>query len=249
MFDFDIKKEDLIWGDKFSQISNIKFIKVDYAFNFIKHNVSNINIVTHNGDCAIDSKFENYKNNFPKWYGQNIVAKCKKFNPIPIGLENDYVPNSIEKKCMLFSFSNSCKFIKPYKLLYINHNIGTNVRERQIPYSIFNNSNWCTIENCVGFSYQSNYYSKILDHMFVLSPPGNGIDCHRTWEILYLKRIPILKNVGRLKELYADLPVIFIDKYDQLCESFLQEQMYSIKNKNFNFEKLKFSYWENLVRS
>jgi hypothetical protein len=30
--------------------------------------------------------------------------------------------------------------------------------------------------------------------MYVLSPPGNGIDCHRTWEALFLGSIPIVKK-------------------------------------------------------
>jgi hypothetical protein len=83
----------------------------------------------------------------------------------------------------------------------------------------------------------------------MLSPPGNGIDCHRTWEILYLRRIPVLKKVGRLQELYSELPVVFIDAYDQLNESFLRQELNSLSNKTFNFEKLKFSYWKSLVQS
>ena len=249
MFDFDLKYEDFVWGDKFSQLSNIKFLKIDDAFSFIQSNTSDVNIVSHNGDYPIDGKFENYQNNFPRWYGQNIVTGCNKFKPIPIGLENDYVANSVEKKHMLLNLSNSSKSVRPNKMLYINHNIGTNSHERQAPYNIFSNSSWCTVEHSGGFSYQSIYYSKILDHTFMLSPPGNGIDCHRTWEILYLRRIPVLKKVGRLQELYSELPVVFIDSYDQLNESFLRQELNSLSNKTFNFEKLKFSYWKSLVQS
>lgn len=247
MFNFSIEYNDLVWGDKFASIPGIKFLKIDDAFDFIKNNRSNANIVTHNGDIAVDERFAPYANKFPKWYGQNIITGSPKFSPIPIGLENDYVPNSVDKKNMLVKLSSERSYVMPSKMLYINHNIGTNPSERNKPYQIFSTSSWSTAEHSGGFSYQENYYAKILDHLFMLSPPGNGIDCHRTWEILYLKRIPILKRVGRLEELYSGLPVVFINNYEEISEEFLRNKYDEILNKSFNFNKLKFSYWRNLI--
>jgi hypothetical protein len=242
MFNFSICYEDFIWGDKFKNIQGINYLKIDDAFGYIKNNRSHINIVSHNGDLPVDEKYEKYVDRFPKWYGQNVIAKHSKFIPIPIGLENDYVINSVDKKNMLVRFSNESSSIIPSKMLYVNHNTGTNPSERNKTYSIFNTSNWSTVEHSGGFDYQERYYSKILDHFFMLSPPGNGIDCHRTWEILYLKRIPILRKVGRLEELYSDLPVVFIDNYEDISESFLSLKINEMKNKSYNFEKLKFNY-------
>jgi hypothetical protein len=244
MFNFDIKYEDLIWGDKFKNLSNIKFLKVDDAFDYIKHNICKVNVVTHNGDYPIDEKYQKYIHHFPKWYGQNIITKFSNFKPIPIGLENDYVDNSVYKKQMICSID---KEISPKKLLYINHNICTNPNERRIPYNIFANSSWCTVDEHGSIKYQKEFYNNILSHYCTLSPPGNGIDCHRTWEILYLKRIPVLKRVGRLEELYDSLPVIFIDDYSEINESFLIKCIDEIKNRHYNFEKLKFNYWERFV--
>ena len=53
------------------------------------------------------------------------------------------------------------------------------------------------ISKCV---YQKNnldlwrYYIHIARSKFVLSPPGLGMDCYRTWEALYLGSIPIVLN-------------------------------------------------------
>ena len=44
-------------------------------------------------------------------------------------------------------------------------------------------------------------------YKFILSPPGAGFDCHRTWEALYLGAIPIVKT-SSLDPLYKDLPVV-----------------------------------------
>lgn len=248
MFNFSLNQEDLVCGDKFKLVKNITFLKIDDALNYIKKNKSLFNVVSHNGDYPLDNRYCEYEYNFPKWFGQNLTNRSNKFYPIPIGLENDYVPNSIEKKKLLLNFSCNQQ-INPSKLLYINHNIGTNPSERVIPYNMFASNDFITVEHSGGFDYQENYYKKILNHYFTLSPPGNGIDCHRTWEILCLKRIPILKRMGRLEELYKDLPVVFISEYSEITDSFLNKSLELIMNKSFNFDKLKFNYWERYVSS
>jgi hypothetical protein len=240
-----INYDDYIWGDKFKNLLNCNFIKIDDAKNFL-NSTSRVNkIVTHNGDLPVNESYLYLKNKFNFWFGQNIFIDDDKFIPIPIGLENDYVPNSVQKKHMLHDYSN--KNINIKKLLYINHNVGTNYAERIIPYNLFQTNNFITIHSCDGFDNQNKYYINIKEHQFTLSPPGNGLDCHRTWEILYLGRIPILKNIHTLKKLYSDLPVVFINKYEDITEEFLLTKRDELQNKSFNYNKLKFSYWKDLI--
>ena len=37
---------------------------------------------------------------------------------------------------------------------------------------------------------------------FIYSPEGTGIDCHRTWEALYLNTIPIMKRNHLFRDLF-----------------------------------------------
>lgn len=242
----DITYDDFIWGDKFKTLSNCTFIKIDNALNYLKSNNTN-KLITHNGDYAVDGEYDSVLNNINFWFAQNAINTDPKIIPIPIGLENDYVTNSVDKKKLLLSYRT--KNINIEKLLYINHNIGTNPTERNIPYNLYTSNNYITVESCSGFSNQDNYYTKIKQHAFTLSPPGNGLDCHRTWEILYCNRYPILKNIGRLEELYKDLPVVFIDKYEELTEDFLIQKQMEFSNKTFNYEKIKFTYWKNIIET
>ncbi len=53
---------------------------------------------------------------------------------------------------------------------------------------------------------------------FVLSLAGNGLDCHRTWEALYLGSIVIVKR-SSLDPLYAGLPVAIIDDIAELRDA------------------------------
>ena len=54
---------------------------------------------------------------------------------------------------------------------------------------------------------------KLSKYKFILSPPGAGIDCHRTWEALYCGTIPIVIS-SSINELYEDLPVLTVSSWD-----------------------------------
>jgi hypothetical protein len=80
-----------------------------------------------------------------------------------------------------------------------------------------------------------------------LCPDGNGIDCHRNWEMLYLGVVPIIEKSFFHKKIYQDLPVLIVEDFKSLSKDFLYENI--IDNKNYsNLEKLKFKYWENLIK-
>lgn len=69
-------------------------------------------------------------------------------------------------------------------------------------------------------------------HRFGLSPPGNGIDCHRTWEMLFFGMIPVVES-GSLDPLFAqfDLPVIAVKNWTELCNiGFLDEQYQRVRH-------------------
>jgi hypothetical protein len=83
-----------------------------------------------------------------------------------------------------------------------------------------------------------------------LSPAGGGIDCHRTWEAVLLGCIPIVKrfNVPHDK-VYDDLPILVVDNWSDITQQLLYNTIREFKNKNFNYDKLKLSYWVNLFTS
>jgi len=52
-------------------------------------------------------------------------------------------------------------------------------------------------------------------YAFVISPHGNGLDCHRTWESLALGCIVIVKR-SSLDPLYEGLPVVIVEDWDEI---------------------------------
>lgn len=61
------------------------------------------------------------------------------------------------------------------------------------------------------------YRKRVAKYQFVASPPGNGSDCHRTWEAMYLRVVPIVVR-STMTERYASLglPLWLVDSYHEL---------------------------------
>lgn len=90
-------------------------------------------------------------------------------------------------------------------------------------------------------------WTHITKYAFVLSPHGNGLDCHRTWEALVLGAIPIIKT-SPIDELFEELPVLIVDKWSDINEELLNTTIESFKDRQFNYEKLKLSYWIDSIK-
>ena len=52
-------------------------------------------------------------------------------------------------------------------------------------------------------------------YAFVVSPHGNGLDCHRTWESLVLGNIVIVKR-SSIDALYEGLPVVIVEDWREI---------------------------------
>jgi hypothetical protein len=60
----------------------------------------------------------------------------------------------------------------------------------------------------------------------MICPRGNAIDCHRNWEVLYMRRIPIMKRHPYLEVLFKDYPVLFVNKYSEITKELLEKNDY-----------------------
>ncbi len=83
-------------------------------------------------------------------------------------------------------------------------------------------------------------------NVFVASPRGNGLDTIRTWEALMLGCIVIIRRIPEspvIEELYADLPVVIIDKWSDITSDFLTRILSEYSRRTFRYEKLGMNYW------
>jgi hypothetical protein len=95
-------------------------------------------------------------------------------------------------------------------------------------------------------------WNKQKDYAFVICPHGGGLDCHRNWEALCLGCIPIVKT-SAIDNLYRDLPVLIVKDWHIITNELLIDTINVFKakfeNNEFNIEKLKLSYWLQLINS
>lgn len=216
-------------------------------FKDILNQRKNLTIITHNSDHYICDGICINENGisvdeftcYNKWYGQNSYSKNKNVIPIPIGFENSRWESSFGPKSEWLNIVRNNN-INPTSLVYLNCNKNTNISERE---RCYNKASMMSIVNIdqPNLTYLQ-YLSRIKEHMFVFSPRGNGLDCHRTWEVLMMNRVPILKREGQLEELYKNFPVLFVDDWIDIDTIDLKKIF-----KEFNFKNqdyLYFNFWK-----
>jgi hypothetical protein len=81
-----------------------------------------------------------------------------------------------------------------------------------------------------------NYLINLKKHKFVVSPPGNGIDCHRNWEAIYLGCIPIVLNSHFARNVLEDFSVFISSDLKNLNEKTLID-FDDRSSKKANYEK------------
>jgi hypothetical protein len=94
---------------------------------------------------------------------------------------------------------------------------------------------------------QTETWRRRGEYLFVVSPHGNGLDCHRTWEALALGHIVVTPS-SSLDSMYEGLPVITIDNYDAITEENLMEWKSRFADWSGNGAKLTSSYWVDVMR-
>ena len=192
----------------------------------------------------------------------NKPINHEKITAIPIGLNYSRQHDSI---CSWLT-NNSIRGLSERKLLCINYTENTNsIRGMLLEKARNNWADFCDIISYIPnertYFKHSNiergrkikvdvtnkiYYDMINNYKFILSPPGAGMDCHRTWEAVYMGCIPIVIK-SNIDELYKDLPIVILDSWNDLSKELLERKYNEIKerldNKTFNIERVYLSYW------
>lgn len=216
-----------------------------YLLDIIQNQDKRVIIITHNYDWNINNTYI-FPDNVIKWFAQNVNVINSKIESIPIGLENRWWFIEIQKKEKMLNKLNSPKILR--NLVYVNYNIKNNLAKRIVPYELLKNKSYATIKYGLNGQMFDEYLEDIYDHKFVICPEGNGIDTHRTWECLYMNTIPIEKrNINN--QFYTDLPICFVDDWEEINETFLENEYVRIKNIEWNLDKLDFNYWKNKIIS
>ena len=171
-------------------------------------------LFVHNGDIESEpSYFEKLSTKVKFIYSVNWLGDNPKISAIPQGLENkSFLRNGVPK-----DFIKSLNSQKSWKsrefLFYCSFNEKTNVSQRDGLLDMFSKNGQIKVDR--HFQLPSDYRKNVMNSKFIVSPPGNGSDCHRTWEAIYLGSIPIvLRNFWPFKG--DNLPVLVINNWAEM---------------------------------
>ena len=166
-------------------------------------------------------------------YAANAIGYGGKVHPFPYGLQRKLYPVDVRLDEMHIALKSDPK---PSKLLYINHAEHTNISERGNIRDMFANKSFATVSPRVDYP---EYCRMIQAHKFMICPEGNAVDCHRNWEVLLLKRVPIMKKNPYLEECYKDYPILWVDDYADVNKTLLAENDdLFIKSRNLDVNML-----------
>jgi hypothetical protein len=248
---FDVQRKDNI---KDLPNNSIIWCKTDFLnelFDELKTSNKKYVLFTHCSDYEInEEKFTSRPSCVKKWFAQNVNYKHQDLIPYPIGVENHFGPNKgtcINTKYLqtlddkVYNVSN-----KIINLLYSNFNPQTNRKRFEVLQTLLSNgiAQHVTTKNYV------DYFEDLKQFLFIASPRGNGIDCHRTWEALYVGSLPIVDR-HFMFDSYRNLPFIQIDSWDEVTPKFLKPYIFKYKNKQYfnNNEVLHITYWLNEIKN
>ena len=89
----------------------------------------------------------------------------------------------------------------------------------------------------------NKYFSKLANYKFVVSPEGNGIDCHRHYEALMAGSIPICEYNEKTEKKYEGLPILYTKDYSEINEEYLIKKYNEMLKKEYNFDKMFLYYY------
>ena len=225
----------------------------DYCMPFFNYPIQNIN------NCNLTLQLLQCPQLY-LWYTKNPCIIHEKLKPFPIGPKWQWYSGvffgedltnhlNIYKKYCMNGYENFQNKNKKLNLLYFNFGCKTTDNPFMQSHKNIRHIWKKSIETKFKWNMDKSFEEYIIElssYKFCVSPPGRGVDTHRTWEALMVGTIPIMLS-SPLDPLFEKLPVIIINNIDDIqniTEEFLQNQYEIIHAKSYDFSIVYSNYWK-----
>lgn len=251
---FDPRTDPYVWptnsksGVKFDpadvKAGDVVFMRdIDLFFQKIHPKIKVPYIIVTHGEHldAMRKRFIHYldEENVIAWFGihPSKILDHPKFFPLPIGVIQQ--PENHKKRTKLHEFFTKVRLQSEKKhVLYMNF-ADTDKPERKHVRLLFTKKPYCKRGQRQPFH---SYLKEMASCKFTLSPKGLACDCYRTWEALLVGSIPVVRSC-QLDPLYEGLPVLIVDKWEDVTEEFLNQKYEEITSKKYDLKRLYMEYW------
>jgi hypothetical protein len=213
--------------------------RIEEFYNYVIQNnvnVSNWDVFVIRGNSFFSYKdFEDFEIPFRNMFIHNLLGTpivAQKIRPLPLGIN----PNLVSKPGYFDLIATTdifkSKQVNSCRLILMNFDCSTNLSSRELAIQQLKGSknvDWVSqIPSTDIFPTYSRY-------LFVISPPGAGPDCYRTWEAIYAGAIPIVLD-SETPHFHEDYPLWRVNDWSQLNEwsaSQIREKYLEIANQSF----------------
>ena len=233
LFD-DVRDGDLVW---------MRLIALPQFLNEALPRIkARFALVTGDEDWAIPSGFDRASELWadPRivcWFTQNFdgTVASGKLMPLPIGLDFHTISNTrkwghwpatpAEQEAELEALRRAAP-PNAQRLLRVHADFHFNKHKHQI-WGDDRQAVQTALQGNPDVQFQTTKVSRIdlwrekTRYAFVVSPHGNGLDCHRTWESLVLGNIVIVKR-SSLDPMYEGLPVVIVEDWREITSDNLR---------------------------
>jgi hypothetical protein len=149
------------------------------------------------------------------------------------------IQSPLSQELDLLSIINSSKNFKDRKFLgYCNWSNSINSRDRALCIERIQKE-LCYFERAAIPRIET--WKNQANHMFVISPEGIGMDCHRTWEALLLGCVPVVKKNNH--NLFQNLPVWEVNDWSEFNAANILEKIQYFCGVEFDYSELFIEFW------
>lgn len=173
-------------------------------------------LIIHNGDTVPTATgFAKIAEMVPRVYSKNVLDGIPGVTPIPIGLENVALNHNGKLHYYLDAIQNPTPIEQRTRQVLSSFHVSTNPQQRGETRAILRGSRHGHEDT---FSKSLDYRLAVRHAKFVISPPGNGMDCHRTWEAIYLGAVPVVLRSHLAKSLWDGNRILAVESYKHFVQ-------------------------------
>ena len=165
------------------------------------------------------------------WFTQNRCAADARISPLPIGIDfhtvNDRpfwgepVTSPIDQEQAMLAIARSLPPVeRRVPRMYLDFITTSAYGDRVAILASLSRNPLAVVQP--GRLPRNDLFRRRGEFAFVVSPHGNGLDCHRTWEALALGHIVLVPS-SPLDPLYEGLAVVSVRDWTRITEDDLQE--------------------------
>ncbi len=172
-------------------------------------------LLIHNGDhIPPETVLEQLGDLFQRVYSVNVTSETSNVRALPIGLENARLNNNGRLSYYLEGLEQPRSNNRP-RLVLSSFHVSNNPLVRQPTADLLRASRF----GFDGQSWKRKEYRDVLKQTcFVISPPGNGPDCHRTWEAVCMGAVPVVLKEHLGRSLWDGMPIFAVDSYEDFVD-------------------------------